>query len=154
MRHTLRICSGPGCLRAVKDDVRFCDECKPTSSDSDGIKSHGYGYDAFLDSLRKSTRWRRVRFIALKACPMCARCELRITAEVDHIVPAREAIAQVRTSGLYPTDANAGYFLLSNLQGLCRVCHHAKTVEDKTHIGEWPQVLDKERLTSRKVWSF
>lgn len=150
----MRICSGPGCLRAIKDGARYCDDCKPTSAEGDGIKSHGYAYDEVLDTLRKGSRWQRVRDIALKACPMCARCELRISAEVDHIVPAREAIAQARASGQYPTDSNAGYYLLSNLQGLCRACHHAKTLEDKTHVGKWPQVIDKERLAPKKVWSF
>jgi hypothetical protein len=59
----MRVCSGPGCLRAVRDTVRFCDECKPiptTIAPADvmsGIKDHTSGYDAEMDALRKGTRW-------------------------------------------------------------------------------------------------
>ena len=48
--------------------------------------------------------------------PVCGRCDLSLTEIVDHIVPAREALGQCRASGAY-LDRNAGYYLLSNLQG-------------------------------------
>jgi 5-methylcytosine-specific restriction endonuclease McrA len=43
---------------------------------------------------------------------------------------------------------------LSNLQGLCRVCHRAKTDEDKLHTGPWANVMDGEARKPKKVWSF
>ena len=85
---------------------------------------------------------------------MCARCELSISAIVDHVVPAGVAIAQAQQSGRYSQDRYAGFYLLSNLQGLCRACHALKTEEDKTHAGPWPDVLAKEAQRAKRVWSF
>jgi len=153
----MRICSGQGCLRAVPDDVRLCDECasdnKQAVAPVDGITEHLNRYDAELDSLRKSQRWQRLRALVVRSCPMCARCNCMISEIVDHIVPARVAISQARLSGKY-LDRNAGYFLRTNLQGLCRPCHWTKTMEDKTHVGEWPDVVERERLAPKRVYSF
>ncbi|SFS07665.1 hypothetical protein SAMN05421771_1370 [Granulicella pectinivorans] len=85
---------------------------------------------------------------------MCARCDRALSDLADHIVPAREAIVQAQQSGKYPFDRNAGYFLRSNLQGLCRPCHYTKTNEDKTHVGPWPSVMDAEAARPKKVYSF
>ncbi|MGD0238299.1 MAG: HNH endonuclease [Syntrophorhabdales bacterium] len=150
----MRICSGPGCLRSVPDDVRFCDDCKPVGAPPDDIRSHTTGYTDELDALHKGTRWQRVRSLVIKRDPLCRRCGRYISEIVDHIVPAREAIAQAQLSGRYPLDRNAGYYLQSNLQGLCRPCHHAKTEEDKTHVGPWPDVVEAEALAPKKVWTF
>lgn len=151
---TLRVCSGQGCLRKVADDVRFCDECKPSPKpESDGIVSHTSGYDEELDRLRKSPRWQRTSHAIIRAQPMCARCNDHLSDLTDHIVPAREAIAQARNSGQY-LDRWAGYFLRSNLQGLCRPCHYLKTVEDKTHVGPWTNVIAAERLAPKRRWTF
>jgi 5-methylcytosine-specific restriction endonuclease McrA len=81
------------------------------------------------------------------------RCFVKPTAEIDHIVPASVSIAQARASGLYD-DPNAGYFFKSNLQGLCRSCHWKKTIEDKIHVGDWPDVVAKEQAQPKKKWSF
>lgn len=153
----MRVCSGAGCLRAVADDARYCAECQAERGEAaktDGIKNHSTAYDAVLDGLRKSTRWQRVRDIAIKRCPLCARCELSVSAIVDHIVPAAIAVQQAQDSGRYPYDKYAGYYLVSNLQGLCRSCHGTKTLEDKAHVGPWPDVLAREAAAPRKVWSF
>ncbi len=151
----MRIGSGSGCLRAVPDDVRFCTECKPVLAiTEDGIASHSTAYDAVLDGLRKSTRWQRVRVTAIKVCPLCARCGLRVSEIADHIVPAAIAVQQAQLSGQYPTDRYAGYFLLSNLQGLCRPCHGLKTLEDKAHVGPWSDVVEKEALRPKRKWVF
>ena len=152
----MRICSGPGCLRVVKDAVRFCDECQPPAlaGDDDEIRTHTSGYDAEMDALRKSPRWQRTRKRIVQRQPLCGRCELHYTEIVDHTVPAREAISQARLSGRYPLDRSAGYFLESNLQGLCRGCHGVKTTEDKAHVGPWPDVVERERLTPKRVRSF
>lgn len=150
----MRICSGPGCLRAVPDDVRFCNECKPETGKADEIRNHTHSYDPLLDRLRKGQRWQRVRATAIKRDPFCKRCEVELSRIIDHIVPAREAIAQAEVSGRYPHDKYAGYYLLSNLQGLCYACHSAKTAEDKAHCGPWPDALTKELNQVRRKWSF
>lgn len=150
----MRICSGPGCLRAVPDDVRFCDECKPETVAADEIRQHSHSYDAELDRLRKGQRWQRVRAIVIRRDPFCKRCELELSKLVDHIVPAREAIAQAQVSGLYPRDRYAGYYLVSNLQGLCYACHSKKTDEDKRHVGPWPDVISKEQEKPKRKWTF
>lgn len=155
---TLRLCSGPGCGRAVQDAVKHCDEClnerrllQPTA---DATKQHSTAYDELLDRLRKGTRWQRVRDKAIKRCPLCARCPVAISEIVDHIVPAAIAIQQAHDSGRYPYDRYAGYYLLSNLQGLCRPCHYLKTLEDKIHTGPWHSVVDKELAAKTKCYRF
>ncbi len=67
--------------------------------------------------------------------------------------PAREATTQARLSGRF-LDNYAGYYLMSNLQGLCRVCHGIKTLEDKTHVGPWRDVVTIELESTKKRWSF
>jgi len=148
----MRICSGAGCLRAVEDNVRFCDECNPGSG-NDGIRTHTYGYTLELDALRKSKRWQMLRALVLQAAPMCARCGLKRAVEVDHIVPAGVAVAQAKASGKY-SGLNAGYFIRGNLQGLCRSCHAQKTIEDKAHVGPWPDVVAIEDAKPKKTWTF
>ena len=138
----MRICSGVGCLRAVPDDVRYCDECRPQAVQID-IREHGTGYTAELDRLRKSTRWQRLRELVLRSQPICKRCGKRRADICDHVIPAQIAVAQVQASGLY-LDRWAGYFIRSNLQGLCRLCHAMKTIEDKAHTGDWPDVLARK----------
>lgn len=149
----MRICSGAGCLRAVPDDVRFCDECKPHAQPTDSIREHKMGYTADLDALKKSTRWQQIRALVVRSQPMCARCKRQVTQIVDHVVPAEIAVMQAQLNGRF-RDKWAGYFLRSNLQGLCRVCHRAKTDEDKTHVGEWPDVVAAYDAKPKKVWSF
>ena len=51
-------------------------------------------------------------------------------------------------------DRYAGYYIRSNLQGLCRPCHWDKTNEDKTHVGLWPDVVAVELASPKRVWSF
>jgi len=153
----MRLCSGAGCGRKVADDVRYCDECKAERGEAaqpDDARTHSTAYDAVLDGLRKGTRWQRVRDIAIKRCPLCARCQLAVSEIVDHIVPAGVAVQQACDSGRYPLDKYAGYYLLSNLQGLCRPCHYAKTLEDKTHVGPWPDVVEAEARAPKKRWVF
>jgi len=156
----MRICSGAGCLRAVPDDVRFCDECRPHTRTSQTvqaeseIRDHTTGYDAGLDKLRKCGRWQLLRARVVREEPFCVRCGLRPTEIVDHIVPALVAVQQARDSGRYPMDRYAGYYLRTNLQGLCRPCHGIKTLEDKAHVGPWTSVLEKEDAKPKRKWFF
>jgi hypothetical protein len=156
----MRLCSGAGCGRAVPDDARFCAECdteRRTLSGDAGKQHVGAGngtYDALIDRLNQGQRWHRVRKTALQRSPLCKRCELRVSEIVDHIVPAWVAIAQARESGRWPLDQWAGYYLMSNLQGLCRPCHGKKTAEDKAHQGAWPSVVEAEAAAPAKRWTF
>jgi hypothetical protein len=151
-----RLCSGAGCGRAIPEDERYCAECQPAVAVSDGIKQHRDGglYNAELDKQNQSKRWHTVRGIVLRKQPMCNKCQLAISEICDHIVPAAVAVEQARASGRYPYDKWAGYYLQSNLQGLCRSCHGTKTNEDKRHDGDWPDVVAKEAAAPKKVWSF
>jgi hypothetical protein len=167
----MRLCSG--CQSKVANDVRFCDACKaeragkgtgadgikrhsPFAAEADGIREHSSAVDgevyAFLYTHR---RWHSgTRPKALMKHPFCSRCGIVPTDIIDHVVPAGEAIRQVQASGRFPYDKYAGFFLLSNLDGLCRSCHALKTKEDKEHTGEWPSVLEEHDRQPKKVWSF
>lgn len=150
----MRICSGAGCLRAVPDDVRFCEECKPSHTD-DGIKSHTCADRERYQSLYAGNRFQDgIRPRILQRDPICKRCGIAPSVIADHIVPAGEAIRQAQESGRYPYSKYAGFYLMSNLQGLCRSCHAIKTNEDKAHTGPWPSVLDAEDRAPKKKWSF
>jgi 5-methylcytosine-specific restriction endonuclease McrA len=73
---------------------------------------------------------------------------------VDHVIPAGVVIVQAQQSGRYPLDKWAGFYLMSNLQGLCVSCHFAKTAEDKAHVGAWPDAIAIEAAAPKKVFSF
>jgi hypothetical protein len=84
---------------------------------------------------------------------MCAMCNRALSEICDHIIPAEIAVMQAQLSGRF-LDRWAGYFIRSNLQGLCRPCHYTKTCSDKLHTGPWADVVERDRLTQKKVWSF
>jgi 5-methylcytosine-specific restriction endonuclease McrA len=127
----------PGCQTKIPDTVRRCEACSAERSAVTPVgRTHSSGYEEQLDRLRKSPRWQKVRARRLSLNPFCQRCKTAVGEIVDHIVPAWEAIRQCRESGRWPFDSMAGYFLLSNLQSLCRACHAVKTAEDKAHMGE------------------
>jgi 5-methylcytosine-specific restriction endonuclease McrA len=150
----MRICSGAGCLRVVDDGIRFCDECKPqATTTTDDIRIHTLTDREKYAFLYSSSRWTRLRNLVIRSQPFCARCGNNISEIVDHIIPAGIAIVQASESGLY-VDRYAGFFMRSNLHGLCRECHFKKTTEDKTHVGAWPSVVQADSLKAKRVWSF
>jgi 5-methylcytosine-specific restriction endonuclease McrA len=150
----MRSCSGAGCLHVVPDDVRLSDECKLVVTTPDDIRVHTFTDRERYAFLYSGPRWQRTRVQVIKACPLCARCELRISEIADHIVPAGVVIEQVRASGLYRADKYAGFYFRSNLQGLCRNCHYIKTEEDKTHVGPWDNALTAELNRANRRYSF
>ena len=152
----MKLCPKAGCGRKIADDAKMCDECKAERGQAVSTDEHTHttGYTAELDEQRKSGRWQRVRVKVIQRDPLCKRCGLAISEIGDHIVPAAVAVQQARDSGKYPFDKWAGYYLISNLQGLCRPCHGVKTLEDKAHVGPWPNVVEVEANAPRKVWSF
>jgi 5-methylcytosine-specific restriction protein A len=153
----MRLCSGAGCGRKVAEDVRYCDECKTERGEAvnaDDTRTHTTGYTELEDSLRKTARWQSIRRTVLHRDPFCKRCDAATSEICDHVVPALVAIQQAQESKRYPLDKHAGYFLLSNLQGLCRSCHGKKTLEDKAHVGPWPDIIAIEAAAPKKVWAF
>lgn len=151
----MRQCSSPGCGRKVPDNVRWCDECKPASAVCDDIRTHTVSDKARYQFLYEGNRFQDYcRPQTFRKYPFCAICQRAPSVICDHIVPAGEAIRQVQLSGRFPLKRYAGFYLLNNLQGLCRSCHGIKTNEDKAHVGPWPSVLDKEDASPTKVWRF
>jgi hypothetical protein len=108
----MRICSGPGCLRTVPDGVRFCDECKPSRA-ADDIKTHTPGTtdrDRYAE-LYASNRFQDFcRPRTLQRDPFCKRCGIAPSVICDHVIPAGEAIRQVKESGRFPFSPNADSF--------------------------------------------
>ena len=151
----MRLFSGPGCGRAVPDGTRYCYACKRGIPLDDGIKQHAVSDRERYAFLYSGSRWRvRVQPLAIQMCPVCARCNAALSELVDHKVPAGVAIIQAQESGRYPYDKWAGFYLLSNLAGLCRSCHGKKTDEDKAHTGPWPNVVETEAAAPKKRWAF
>lgn len=150
----MRLCSG--CQTKVDDAIRFCAACKAERTPVPSTdKEHTASDRERYRFLYISDRWKRnVQPRALKQCPMCARCDIRVSELVDHIVPAGIVIVQAQASGLYPYDKYAGFYFTTNLQGLCRSCHWVKTNEDKAHVGPWPDAVAKEQAKPKKVWTF
>jgi 5-methylcytosine-specific restriction endonuclease McrA len=170
----MRLCGG--CQTKIPDDHRgmcaACERDRYGTQPGDGIKSHSNvqqsnvqqhtmaGYDAAMDKLRKCKRWDDSRAKVIRRDGTCVRCkaEGRPPAPidiVDHIIPAQIAIDQAwETRRFGPVDRNVGYYLLCNLQGLCRSCHAVKTLEDLSHTGPWPNVMDVYDAQPKKVWSF
>lgn len=151
----MRLCGK--CQTKVEDNVRFCDACtteRGKTVASDDIRQHTVSDRVTFAFLYASDRWKRsVQPKAMKLYPLCARCSA-ITQLIDHVVPAGEAIRQAQVSGRYPLSKYAGFYFISNLQGLCAPCHGIKSLEDKRHIGTWPDAVAKEQQQPKKVWSF
>ncbi len=163
----MRICSEGGCTGICADTARYCPEhaaenraghndgIRSHSPASTGIKVHSNAARDVLQKLYESNPWQDgTRPAILRRDPFCKMCDRAMSVIVDHIVPALEALRQVRESGRFRFNPNAGFFLRTNLQGLCRSCHKKKTDEDKAHTGEWPSVLAKEDATPKKQWKF
>jgi len=156
----MRICSGAGCGRAVADTVRFCAECEAdqhtsTSSEREhkAVNPLRAGTTAF-PALYNGSRWKSIRKTIMSRDTVCAICKANLSRDVDHIVPAVIAIEQAKASKRWPLDPVAGFFLVCNLQGLCRSCHEKKGNEDAAHQGEWPSVLDMDDAAPKRTFSF
>jgi len=133
----MRLCSGPGCGRAIPDGQRFCDECqkeqpaKPSRwerSKTDPIMK-----------LFSNPRWQRFRRLVQQQYPMCNGCHSAPSAVADHRIPARLICRVAKELGLFPFDAWGGFYIRDNMQGLCHSCHNTKT---KTEDGQdWTDEL-------------
>lgn len=156
----MRLCGG--CRSKIPDEPKgLCPACKVARMPKDdGIKAHVaiqrigvYGPE--LDKQNKSRKWiEYTRPRILKRDPMCKRCEIAVSEIADHVVPAAVAVAQARASGRWPLNPWMGYYIETNLQGLCRGCHAEKTAEDMRRTEPWPDILEAYDRQPKKVWSF
>jgi len=156
----LRLCSEPGCGRAIPDSARYCAECKQDSTP----KQTGADRDRYRDRY-DSPEWRLLRPRMMSRDPVCRcpasglydGCECggmcdRLTRVIDHEVPASHAIAECAAARgddgrlLWPFNKFAGFYLQCNLRGLCDRCHAHKTMNDKSHVGPWPSVVAAWRV--------
>ena len=119
---TMRLCSGPGCGRAVPDDVRFCDECKPEHKPLSRVE-RGETDPIMLEYGTK--RWQTLRMMALRRHILCPCGTTAVIA--DHNIPARTITQVCRALGLFPGQKYPGFYILENVVGLCRSCHKKKT---------------------------
>lgn len=85
----------------VRVPVRLYDDRRGSST------ARGYGY-----------AWQQRRKAFIAAHPICVRCGLRPTTDVDHIVP----------------KARGGSDADNNLQGLCGFCHKQKTACERREV--------------------
>jgi 5-methylcytosine-specific restriction endonuclease McrA len=136
----MRICSGPGCGRAVPDNVRFCVECKADSKPEQTRVDRARTDPIMLEYGTK--RWHTVRRLGLQKQPFCKgwSCECNEVAKVgDHHIPARLVVKVSRALGLFPYEKWPGFYILDNVAGLCHSCHTKKTkVEDAQ---DWTEQL-------------
>lgn len=75
-----------------------------------------------IRKLYKTKTWRATRLVILFRDPVCKLCNKAASAIADHIVDARNYIAE--GGG----DASL-FFEENNLQGLCKACHDGKTAK-------------------------
>jgi 5-methylcytosine-specific restriction endonuclease McrA len=158
---SMKLCSG--CQTKLPDNWKgLCTACKadrnkPVCDDiKSNVAAHRVGvYGPELDKQNKSRKWiEYTRPRILKRDPMCKRCDVELSEIVDHVVPAAIAVEQARESKRWPFDAWVGYYLETNLQGLCRGCHGKKTADDMQRKVPWPNILDEYDKRPKKVWSF
>lgn len=104
-----RFCAEPRCRVKVRLPHRFCPEHR-----SEYVRRRSGPTPPFR--VYDSAAWRYLRDLVKREEPICRRCGVSPTYDVDHIVSIEDGGA--------PLDR-------SNLQGLCRRCHKIKTHEDK-----------------------
>lgn len=104
-----RPCRNRGCPNGTTDPSGYCPDCiAALVTDGHRGTATRRGYDR---------KWRRYRAAYLSAHPLCARCArlgmVTVATVVDHIIPHRgDPIL---------------FWLPSNHQPLCKVCHDRKT---------------------------
>lgn len=169
----MRLCGG--CQTKIPNDregmCAACERDRYGTKPGDGIRSNvpaqlagkqhtQAGYDDAMDKLRKVKRWADRCAEVRRRDGTCVRCKAEGRPPtpieiIDHLVPAQIAIEQARESKRFsPADPNVGYYLLCNLQGLCRSCHATKTLEDFAHVGPWPNVVDLYDAAPKKKFYF
>jgi 5-methylcytosine-specific restriction protein A len=97
-----RICSTSGCPQPATHRGR-CATC--ASRNDRGIQRAGH-------AIYRTRRWQLLRRRVLFEQPICAGCDNALAVDVDHVTPLGQGGAP---------------YARSNVQGLCKRCHGAKT---------------------------
>lgn len=107
-----RPCRAPGCRAKTGHKSGYCQEHRSGHSwghQGQTASQRGYGY-----------RWQKIRAAMLSQEPRCIICltvgRVTLAKEIDHIVPR----------------ARGGSDKWDNLQPLCKECHKAKTLRERT----------------------
>jgi 5-methylcytosine-specific restriction endonuclease McrA len=116
------------CTARASQDSKYCDQHQ-TNNRAAAYKQ-AFGKRQQLDPLYKLyrvARWtQRVRPAVLRRDPLCIECGFRASTVADHIIPARQIVAEFGINAFYE---------LSRLQGMCSTCHAAKSAREGTFAG-------------------
>ena len=143
----MRLCSGPGCMRAVPNDTRYCDACKQEHPSTCKSRWERSKTDPIMAQYG-TPRWVRFRYPVIQMCPFCYVCKTKPSVVADHNIPARLIVAVCRELHLFPFDPWGGFYIRANMVGLCHSCHNKKTkTEDEADwLDELVRVLAKYML--------
>ena len=123
----MRLCSAPGCGRAIPDGQRFCDECAndPQVAPKRTGWARGQGDEILL--LYRLPRWNQgLRPRVLQRYPVCVDCQINSSEVADHEIPARLIVRVCQEEKLFPFDRWGGFYIMANLRGRCHACHNKK----------------------------
>lgn len=113
MKLSAKTCKGCRRLFTPGRGDYLCEDCKAGTNAMHGVSKKDVGGDAW----RHTTEFKRKRKVFVETNPWCAMCKkLCNPPHLDHIVPHR---GDVRL-----------FWLVSNWQTLCDVCHGKKTSND------------------------
>jgi 5-methylcytosine-specific restriction enzyme A len=116
----MQVCARGGCGKLASG--RFCPEHLLTRRE----ERKQFDQRRSDDPIRKlySTKgWQATRRLVLYRDPLCKLCKVAFSTIADHVIPARKWIAQ-------HGGELESFFDDSNLQGICKPCHDAKTAKE------------------------
>ena len=116
----LKVCARPGCTNV--SESRFCSK-HVTNKQQERKQFDQRRADDPIRKLYFTAIWQATRRIILFRDPLCKLCSQAFSAVADHIIPARKWVAQ------HGGDLES-FFDESNLQGVCKPCHDAKTAKE------------------------
>ena len=104
--------------RATTGD--YCDQHQQRNNASDYRRLYDrYRTDDPIRSLYQVKRWTKgTRLIVLHRDPLCCMCGHKASTVADHVVTARQVVAEHGIAGFYDP---------ASCQGLCASCHAIKT---------------------------
>ena len=117
----LKLCCQPGCNERTAE--RFCEKHRTENHSVETSRAYDkrrWKEDEFRP-LYKTTRWMLLANLVFREQNrLCATCNIHACKDCDHIVPAKRYVAE-------HNGDMARFWDRSNLQGLCKACHTAKT---------------------------
>lgn len=110
------------CPKQVVEGSRWCTDHQAFNQAMDNRRTADQWRLAndVLRPLYSLARWARLRVRVLLRDPLCLVCGNHASSIVDHVIPAHRYAAE------HNGDIEA-FYDETNLQGLCKVCHDAKT---------------------------